>query len=293
MPRVHERAFRVRHYECDAYGHVNHANYLRYMQEAAMDASAAAGYDLDRYVALHRQWWIRETEIEYLRALTYGQTVIVRTWVADFHRVRSRRAYELRLDGTDEIVARAHTDWVYLDTDTQRPVSVPDEMIAAFFPEGMSSDRTVRTPFPEAPPPPPGVFTLRREVEWRDLDTAGHANNANYMAYCEDAGIHVAAACGWTMTRMIEAGFGIVARNYRLEYRQPALLGDRLEIATYLSDIGRSSAVRHYAISRVGDNALLARARVLWVWVDLTTGRPVRIPPVFAADFAGNIAVSD
>jgi len=49
MPLIHERAFRVRHYECDAYGHVNHANYLRYMQEAALDASAAAGYDIDWY----------------------------------------------------------------------------------------------------------------------------------------------------------------------------------------------------------------------------------------------------
>ncbi len=50
-PPIHvpflERAFRVRSYECDGYGHVNHANYLRYMQEAAFDASAAAGYDLE------------------------------------------------------------------------------------------------------------------------------------------------------------------------------------------------------------------------------------------------------
>ena len=152
MPRVYERAFRVRHYECNAYGHVNHANYLRYMQEAAMDASAAVGYDLDRYAALHRQWWIRETEIEYLRPVRYGQTVIVKTWVEDFHRVRSRRAYELRDADSGEIVARAHSDWVYMNTDTGRPVTVPDEMIAAFEPEVSPDGRTPRTPFPDAPP---------------------------------------------------------------------------------------------------------------------------------------------
>ena len=49
MPLTHTRTFRVRHYECDAYGHLNNANYLRYMQETAFDASAAAGYDLERY----------------------------------------------------------------------------------------------------------------------------------------------------------------------------------------------------------------------------------------------------
>ena len=44
MPRTHERTFRIRHYECDAYENVYYTNYLRYMQETAMDASAAAGF---------------------------------------------------------------------------------------------------------------------------------------------------------------------------------------------------------------------------------------------------------
>ena len=169
MPRVYERAFRVRHYECDAYGHVNHANFLRYMQEAAMDASADAGYDLDRYTALHRQWWIRETEIDYLRPLTYGQTVIVKTWVKDFHRVRSRRAYELREAESGEIVARAHSDWVYLNTDTNRPVTIPDDMIAAFSPEASPDGHIPRDPFPKPPPPPPGASTTR--TTWRTAKT--------------------------------------------------------------------------------------------------------------------------
>ena len=55
-----ERPFRVRHYECDAYGHVNHAHYLRYMQETAFDASAAVGYDVARYEAIGRQWLVRQ-----------------------------------------------------------------------------------------------------------------------------------------------------------------------------------------------------------------------------------------
>jgi acyl-CoA thioester hydrolase len=293
MPLIHERTFRVRHYECDAYGHVNHANYLRYMQETAMDASAAAGYDIPRYEAMRRQWFIRETDIQYLHPLTYGDSVVVKTWVQDFRRVRSRRAYELRHARTGEIVAQATTDWVYLDTDTLRPVSVPPEMIAAFIPEGMPDDGSRREPFPPAPPPPPGVFTLRRRVEWRDLDTAGHVNNAMYMAYLEDCGVQVAAAYGWPMTRMFKAGFGLVARRYRIEYMQSATMDDELELATWVSDIGRTSAVRHYTITRVTDGAPIARAYVVWVWIDLATGRPTRILPDFATDFAPNIAVQE
>jgi len=286
---VLERAFRVRHYECDAYGHVNHANYLRYMQEAAFDASAAVGYDVARYEAGGLQWLVRETDITYLRPLVYGDTVIVRTWVADFRRVRSRRAYALRLAGSDEPVATASTEWVLLDSATLRPATIPPEIIAAFHHPGVTAGER-REPFPVAPPEPSGTFRMRRRVEWRDIDPAGHVNNANYLAYIEECNVGVAAAHGWPMARMMAASLGIVARRYRIEYRQPALLDDELEVTTYISDVKRATAVRHNTIRRVADGALLARAHALWVFIDLATGRPRRIPPDFMAAFQSNVA---
>ena len=79
MPLTHTRTFRVRYYECDTRGHVNHTNYLRYMQEAAFDASAAAGYDLARYEAMDRFWLVRATDIEIMRSLSYADSVQVKT----------------------------------------------------------------------------------------------------------------------------------------------------------------------------------------------------------------------
>lgn len=289
MPLIHERTFRVRFYECDAYGHVNHANYLRYMQETAFDASAAAGYDFSRYNEIDRFWLIRETDITYMRPLTYGDSVVVKTWVLDFQRVRSRRAYELRDLDTGEMVAQAYTEWVFLDRQSSRPVTIPAEMIEAFFPDGPPAEVPPRKPFPKAPAPPPGVFKLRRCVEWRDIDGAQHVNNANYLAYLEECGVQVARAYGWPMARMMEAGFGIVARRYRIEYRQPAVPDDELELSTWVSDVKRATAARHYTVRRADDGELLARAHVLWVWVDLATGRPIRIPVSFIDDFAANI----
>ena len=40
---MHTSFFRVRQYECDAYGHLNNVNYVRYLQEAIVEAGAAAG----------------------------------------------------------------------------------------------------------------------------------------------------------------------------------------------------------------------------------------------------------
>jgi len=287
MPLTHVRTFQVRYYECDTYGRLNHTNYLRYMQEAALDASAAVGYDLARYEAMNRLWLVRATDIEILCSLGYKDTVQVKTWVADFRRTRSRRMYELRLLESGGLVARAHTDWAFLDTTTGRPTPIPPEMAAAFLPEG--PPETTRPRFPSQPPAPPGVFRLRRAVEWGDIDGAQHVNNAAYLAFMEDCGIHAAAAYDWPVVRMQAGGFAVVARRHQIEYRQPALLNDELELATWLSDVERTSAVRHYTVRRVSDGALMARARSLLGWVDMETEQPVAIPAAFLEDIAPNI----
>jgi len=286
---IHERTFRLRHYECDAYSHVNNANYLRYMQEAAFDASAAAGYDFNRYREMNRLWLIRETDIEYLRPLTYGDSVRVKTWVDDFRRVRSRRMYELYSANTNELAARANTDWVFIDSTNGRPTTIPDEMIRAFIPNHDSKDAPPREKFPAAPPPPPGVFKMPLRVSWRDIDTAGHVNNAMYLEYVSQCGMEVAASFGWKLNRMWEAGFGVIVRRHQIEYLQQAVMGDNLEIATYLSDIKRATAIRHYLITRVKDNALLARVRTLYVWIDPKTGSVKKIPEEFLRDFESNV----
>lgn len=289
MPLTHTRTFRVRYYECDAYGHLNNANYLRLMQETAFDASAAAGYDLARYEQIGRHWLIRATEIEYLRQVRYGDALEVKTWVADFRRASSRRMYEFRLAGAEELAARGHSDWVLLDDASGQPVRVPAEMGAAFFPEGLPAAFPARAPFPSAPTPPPGVFKMRQAVRWRDIDGMQHVNNAVYLEYLDECGMRAIAAQGWPWTRMREAGFAIMLRKHQIQYHQPARLDDELEISTWLSNIRRSSATRHYTICRATDQARLVQVHTLGVWVELATGRPVRIPEAMLVDFGPQI----
>ena len=281
MPLTHVRTFRVRHYECDALGYLHPATYLRYMQEAAFDASAAAGYDMARYVAIGRQWLIHETEIEVLRPLRYGESVAVKTWVADFRRVRSRRAYELLLAGTGEEVARASTDWAFLDLASGRPVAIPSDMVEAFYPEGYADSARRRTRPLSLPSPPLECFHRRWRVEWRDLDQAGHVNNATYLAYLEDVAVQAAAAAGWPPARCQEEGFRVASLRHQIEYRQPAVLGDELELATWVADPDVNQAVRCHAIARVSDGAPVLRAQTVWACLDQRTGAILAIPLLF------------
>lgn len=289
MPAIYIATFRVRHYECDAHGHLNNANYVRYMEEAAFEASASVGYTKARYDQMGYLWLAHETEIEYLQPVVYGDTIEVKTWVGDFRRVRSRRFYEFRNAGESELVARASTDWVYLEAATERPTAVPPEMIAAFVPEGLTEPASARPRFPAFPPPPAGIFTMHRRVEWRDIDSAQHVNNAVYFNYIEECGLEVAEAHGWPVSRSEAEGFAALSRAHHIEYRQPALLGDELDVTTWAAPDGRASAFRFYTIKRPKDGVLLAQARTRWVWIDIHTRRPIRIPQHYIADFAANL----
>lgn len=289
MAVVHKSQFVVREYECDSYGHLNNANYLRYMQEAAFEASAAVGYSKARYEQLGRLWLARETIIDYLQPLYAGDVLEITTWVADFRQVRSLRRYEFRRAGEDALVAQASTDWVYMDRAAGQVMPVPLE-IAAAYSGSDSVERLPRKPFPTPPPAPAGVFNLRQRVEWRDIDAAEHLNNAAYLNYIEEAAIHAAAHYGWPISRSRAAGFAMVARRHHIEYLQPAKLADELDVTTWLFDVRRTSAIRHYRITRPADGAMLAQAQTLWVAVSLETGKPLRVPEQFVRDFAPNIA---
>ena len=271
MPLTRTRLFRVRHYECDVEGRLRAANYVRYMQEAAFDASAAAGYDLARYEAMGYFWLIRETEIEYLQPVRYGDQIEVKTWVADFRRVRSRRAYEFRPAGGGPLVAVAQTDWAFLEMATGRPAAIPEEMKAAFFPEGAPDRAEARGRFPVPADPPPGAFQQRRPVEWRDLDAAGHVNNAVYVDYVEQCGLDWAQAQGLSL--VVPA----VARSHRIGYRQPAVLGEELVLSTWAAAVRQETLVRDTTVHRTSDGSLVARARSEQVWVGSETGERVPV----------------
>lgn len=288
MPAIYTRRFRVRYYECDAYRHLNNANYLRYMQETAVDASADVGYDEEKYLSLGSIWFIRETEIEYLRPIRSDDIVDVVTWVDDFRRVRSRRMYEFRLAKTNENAAKAVTDWVYLDRKTNRPMEIPGELVRTFM-EGRENVLAKSRPrFLYIKNPPQEAFVARRYVEWRDIDPAQHVNNAIYLAYFEECGIQAANEFGWPIERMMDRGFGILARRHHILYRKPALLGDDLEISTWLSNFKRSTVTRHYVVKRIRDNELLSQSNSIYVIIDLNTEKPMRFPTDFRRDFKAN-----
>jgi len=292
MPAIHTEYFKVRHYECDAYGHMNNAVYLRYMQEAGIEAAAAVRFDPHWHESEGRTWLPRRTEIEYMRPLRAGDQVGVKTWVSGFRRVISRREYEFRKIGEEEIIARAQTDWVFLERSRMMPTTIPAEIKSAFVPETSIESPVPRRKLPKPPSPPEGVFKARRQVEWQDVDVMQHLNNAAYLDYAINAGVQLASAYGWPMKRWMEEGIAFVTRRNCIEYLSPAQMEDELEISTWLFNIRPATVTRHFDICRAATGELLTQIQTVWVMMDLGNGRPMRIPASMLELLAPNIVAT-
>ena len=131
----------------------------------------------------------------------------------------------------------------------------------------------------------PVIFRHHHQVLESEIDELEHANNAAYVNWMQAAAIAHSSAQGWPTPRYRQACYAWVARSHRIEYLQPAFRRDDLVVRTWVADMQRASSLRKYEIVREADAALLARAETRWVFVDLNTRKPIRIPLEVRKDF--------
>jgi acyl-CoA thioester hydrolase len=132
MPRILRRQLTVGPDAIDVNGHVNNLTYLRWMQESAIEHSAAQGWPVERYLALGAGWVVRSHFIEYLAPAFAGETLTLLTWVAGLERWRSPRRFLFWRARDRKVVARAETLWVFVESATGRPSPIPADLSSAF-----------------------------------------------------------------------------------------------------------------------------------------------------------------
>ena len=124
-----ELAIAVEPSDIDQLGHVNNVIYLRWVQDVAVAhwQSVAPAADQARLL-----WVVVRHEIDYRQAAYLNDAIIARTWVGTASRLRFERHTELLRASDRSVLARARTVWCPLDTQTGKPVSVSDQVRAAF-----------------------------------------------------------------------------------------------------------------------------------------------------------------
>jgi acyl-CoA thioester hydrolase len=269
MTQQFTRRFRVRHYELDVAGRVQVATYVRYMQEAAIEASAAVGFDTDWYRAHETGWVIRRLAVRCRAAAAYGDEVAVTTWVSEMRGVRSTREYDLRRAADGARLARARVHWVYLDVRTGAPTRFPAGFAEAFAPSGEVPD--LRVGLRRGRPAGDGhCYARRRRVEFHELDTARHVNHAVYLQWLGQAHRDALRAAGHPP----DDGPLPWHAAYDVEYLAPALDNDAVEVVSRVAGTSRLRQAWLQEVLNADGGKLLARASSVALFLG-PDGRPV------------------
>ena len=126
------------------------------------------------------------------------------------------------------------------------------------------------------------VFELPLQVYAADIDGMGHVNNIVYLRWVQEA-----ATAHWNAATDAQqkAEYAWVVMRHEIDYKRPALLGDVLIARTHVGEVSGAKFDRYVEIWRDSDRQMLARARSVWVALDVRTGRPRRVEAALLSRF--------
>ncbi|MEE2828343.1 MAG: thioesterase family protein [Myxococcota bacterium] len=121
-------------------------------------------------------------------------------------------------------------------------------------------------------------FVLPMTVISADIDDQEIASNVAILSWMIRAAVAHSTELGydWAAYRRLNSMF--VVRRHEIDYKRPALLGDRILLRTWPSLLKAATAHRMHELVRAADGAVIAQGMNVWAYLDRSTGRPTRMP---------------
>ncbi|MDN2657161.1 thioesterase family protein [Cobetia sp. 14N.309.X.WAT.E.A4] len=111
----------------DGYGHVNNAEYVRWLERISWAHSEALGLGLEHYRAQDRGMAVHRHEIDYLASARLGDSLMLATWlVACDGRLSLTRRFQLRRCSDGLTLLEARTRFVCIELSSGRARRMPE-----------------------------------------------------------------------------------------------------------------------------------------------------------------------
>lgn len=196
---------RVRYSECGIDNKLRISAIINYFQDCTTENSETIGVGHDYLVERKRAWILNSWQVEIMRRPYVRESIEVGTWATGFKGVFGPRDFCMKTSDGEEL-ARAHSLWVYIDTESGRPVKPTEEEIAVY---------EVGDPIPmeeisrKIKVPEGAIEVDTFPVHKYHIDTNAHVNNSKYIELACEA---------------LPEDFEV--KKLRVEYKKAAVLGD-------------------------------------------------------------------
>ncbi|MFC3120534.1 acyl-CoA thioesterase [Agaribacter flavus] len=127
-------------------------------------------------------------------------------------------------------------------------------------------------------------------IESNDIDHYNHVNNTAYVAQIEEVAWAHSNAIGLSIEHYKTLDRAMVIRQHRLSYIQPCHLHDEIACATWIVFCDKKLRLqRQFQFISIKHGKTVFHAHTDFVCTVLSTGKPTRIPPLFAEIYAKHV----
>ncbi|TKJ42381.1 hypothetical protein CEE37_01490 [candidate division LCP-89 bacterium B3_LCP] len=124
---------KVRSYELDGYGHVNHAVFLHYYEQARVEFLEQRELSFGSLLKEGYIFVIVRAEVDYIKPLCSADIIEITGKIEDTGESSVTLRQEMRKMPSGELVSKGRFVAVFLDRQTKQPTGVANSFRKAFF----------------------------------------------------------------------------------------------------------------------------------------------------------------
>jgi acyl-CoA thioester hydrolase len=140
----------------------------------------------------------------------------------------------------------------------------------------------------------PNPHLLQTCVRSQDIDGLNHTNNTVYVKWCEQVAWSHSVSLGLDLDsyRALDRAMAITRSEY--DYLQASREGDKVAAATWIVEWDRKLTMsRQFQVIRIDDGVTLLRARMRFACIEMSSGRPRRLPQAFIDGYGPAVLSED
>lgn len=216
---------------------------VKILQEAAAIASDERGFGMKDIPRSGVFWLLAGWRLELRERPAWRSRLTVQTWPRSMNGFQSERDFLVYCGG--ELIARASSRWLLVNTSTGKVARVTDEVRNAYE----LDDRVLfEEPIPSnGKTPDSAPVTFSTTIGRREIDTNGHVNNIHYLEFALEA--------------LPEEVFRNLPNTVDITFRRQILLGTQIQCLYAVTEDGK-----HQVEIRSGEEGHIVHHAFVWFY---------------------------
>lgn len=239
----YSKQYGVRSYECDRNNNLRILTLMNILQDIADVNASELGFGLDFCIQNGMTWVGANYVLEINRLPQIHENITIETWPSAKNKLTAYRDYEVFEEDGNSII-KATSQWILLNLETKRPISVLEKMAD----KPMLEERSINTSFPKI-----GELTkidsqFKFRVRFDDIDLNKHINNAVYILWATEA---------------VDEDFRLSHNPHKISinFKKEGYIGEKIMVLTQMDSNTSTHSIRTYDSDNERE---LARAVIEW-----------------------------